>query len=242
MYEEPYAYVQHELDHAATSGNEEAYHTYTFPTSIAATSMSSPCASSTGPDTGTGGWVLDTGATCHFSNDIGALHEVEGASSSVETADGNVTPIIEKGVAHVITPAGCIKLKNVHHAPTFSRPLISVTKLVDQDRAVLFFKDRALMVHTNQVQVTGEPLLVAERSGNLFVCGQQQLQPHMSATFIPSTDISSAQHAHHVMHQAERVEHALTADVRVMQTNAAAASVPPATVTPAPVRMKGTST
>ncbi len=121
------AYGEHASD-GAGAGNDTAYHTYTeVPVPVGAGAWRAPVSL---------GWVLDTGATSHFTNDVHQLSGVEPAASTVQTADGSVTAIVEKGVAHVSTPAGRITLKDVHHAPLFSRPLISVTKLVDKDRAV----------------------------------------------------------------------------------------------------------
>ena len=162
------AYHEQDIHYSNDNAQDNAYHT------AAVESKPEQACLSNGTSADSS-WVLDTGATSHFTKDKKLLYDVSASHSAVSTADGNITRIACKGKAALSEPGnGKLTLLDVGYAPSFAKNLMSVSRFTDKGQAVVFLQDRALVVGANDVCWNGTPLFTAARAGNLYVYGSNK--------------------------------------------------------------------
>ncbi len=120
------------------------------------------------PDDSSGGseskWIIDSGSTSHFVNDINMLDKSSIVQSTdiVSVANGNTISVTQRGKIKV---NGCgseddhnniITLCNVGYAPTFKTNLLSVYRLTMNGANVIFTKNDVKIIHEDKVLATGK--------------------------------------------------------------------------------------
>ena len=80
-------------------------------------------------------WLLDTGATGHFTYDPRLLENYAECSRVLRCAGGNTFPIVGTGTLRLSLRSGegvvCVTLMNVAHVPGLSHPLLSLRRIAD---------------------------------------------------------------------------------------------------------------
>jgi hypothetical protein len=108
-------------------------------------------------------WCLDSGCTSHICND----KELFIKSEKAQLASNATTQAIAKGSVNILTSVGNqakkIELKNTLYAPDFRTNLLSIAKIVDKNREVLFTKNRAFIQDRRE-----RVKMIADRDGDLF--------------------------------------------------------------------------
>jgi hypothetical protein len=112
-------------------------------------------------------WCLDSGCTSHICNDKELFINSEKAQCQLKLASNATTQAIAKGSVNILTSVGNqakkIELKNTLYAPDFRTNLLSIAKIVDKNREVLFTKNRAFIQDRR-----GRVKMIADRDGDLF--------------------------------------------------------------------------
>jgi hypothetical protein len=112
-------------------------------------------------------WCLDSGCTSHICNDKELFINSEKAQCQLKLASNATTQAIAKGSVNIVTSVGNqakkIELKNTLYAPDFRTNLLSIAKIVDKNREVLFTKNRAFIQDRR-----GRVKMIADRDGDLF--------------------------------------------------------------------------
>ncbi|CAI5714007.1 unnamed protein product [Peronospora farinosa] len=87
-------------------------------------------------------WLIDSGATHHFTNNAAAIITPTPSFLRVRVANGSVLQAVSKGsvLLKTITNGTVTRfvLTDVHYVPAMPRNLLSVSKLIDQDFVVSF--------------------------------------------------------------------------------------------------------
>lgn len=110
-------------------------------------------------------YILDSGATSHYINDLNVLDDVVNmaAPKSVMVANSEKVSISMMGTLTLVGDYGnTITLKEARYVPTFTTNLVSVSKLTNGGATVTFGKDEAKLVKD------GKTLLTAKRAGELY--------------------------------------------------------------------------
>jgi hypothetical protein len=112
-------------------------------------------------------WCLDSGCTSHICNDKELFIDSQKAQCQLKLASNATTQAIAKGNVNILTSVGNqakkIELKNTLYAPDFRTNLLSIAKIVDKNREVLFTKNRAFIQDRR-----GRVKMIADRDGDLF--------------------------------------------------------------------------
>jgi hypothetical protein len=112
-------------------------------------------------------WCLDSGCTSHICNDKELFINSEKAQCQLKLASNATTQAIAKGSVNILTSVGNqakkIELKNTLYASDFRTNLLSIAKIVDKNREVLFTKNRAFIQDRR-----GRVKMIADRDGDLF--------------------------------------------------------------------------
>ena len=78
-------------------------------------------------------WLLDTGATGHFTHDSQLLENYAECSRVLRCAGGNTFPIVGTGTLRLSLRSGegvfCVTLMNVAHVPGLSHHLLSLRRI-----------------------------------------------------------------------------------------------------------------
>lgn len=109
-------------------------------------------------------WYVDSGATSHMCDSKTTLsnqHRVEG--QRVSMADGGVTEISERGTARLQLDGKQGLLENTLRVPNLKGNLISVAKITDNDRTVIFNNKGVIIKGRN-----GKLVARGTRVGNLY--------------------------------------------------------------------------
>jgi hypothetical protein len=116
-------------------------------------------------------YILDSGATSHYINDIRVLDDVVELSTakSVMVANSQKVNITKMGTVNLVGDYGDkISLKDVRYVPSFNTNLVSVSKLTNAGGKVVFDSNGAKLIKN------GKTLLTAHRVGNLYYVNVQQ--------------------------------------------------------------------
>ena len=136
----------------------------------------------------TGGdlWLLDTGATGHFTHDPRLLENYAECSRVLRCTGGNTFPIVGTGILRLSLRSGegvvCVTLMNVAHVPGLSHHLLSLRRIADAGNKCICTRE-------------GMPIIFAKSGDELFApsCGQ------LNGLFGCRTDRSSEENAHAVI-------------------------------------------
>jgi Reverse transcriptase (RNA-dependent DNA polymerase) len=85
------------------------------------------------------GWLLDSGATLHITDEEQVLSHVESAHEDLRLANGEHVVAVSKGTANI---AG-MEIQGVHFVPGIKMNIISVPRLAETGRVVIFDKGGA---------------------------------------------------------------------------------------------------
>ena len=110
-------------------------------------------------------YILDSGATSHYINDLSVLHDIINLSQpkSVTVANNEKVTITKIGTMKLPGDNGVnILLKDARYVPSFTTNLVSVSRLTKNGAHVMFTKDVARLVKD------GQTLLTAKRHGELY--------------------------------------------------------------------------
>jgi hypothetical protein len=110
-------------------------------------------------------YMLDSGASSHYVNNINALSDIINlpVPKYVTVANGQREAISIMGTLRLVGDSGnIIVLKEVKYVPSFNTNLISISKLTNNGASVEFSKNDAKLVRGGQV------LLTAKRNGDLY--------------------------------------------------------------------------
>lgn len=109
-------------------------------------------------------WFLDSGATSHMCGDRTPLSNTRAVTNSkVSMANGGVTTITEKGTASIFVSNKNIKLENTLRVPNLRGNLISVARITDNRRTVIFEQSGFTIKDEH-----GRKIISGLRSGNLY--------------------------------------------------------------------------
>ena len=134
---------------------------------------------STNPDC----WIIDSGATCHISNNRSLFVEYESLdeSQSVTLGDGHTLEAVGKGVVALKleleggkTITG--RLHDVLYVPELAYNLLSISKVTKLGKRVDFYKSHCNIIDDNErIIATG-----TKRGDLYYLCCRQIHQAHMS--------------------------------------------------------------
>ena len=131
-------------------------------------------------------WLLDTGATGHFTYDPRLLENYTECSRVLRCAGGDTFPIVGTGTLRLSLRSGegggCATLMNVAHVPGFSRHFLLLRRIPDAGNKCIGTRE-------------GIRLVFAESGDELFApsCGQ------LNVFFGYRTDRSSEENVHAVI-------------------------------------------
>ena len=131
-------------------------------------------------------WLLDTGATGHFTHDPRLLESYAECSRVLRCAGGSTLPIVGTGTLRLSLRSGegvaCVTLMNVAHVPGLSHHLLSLRRIADAGNKYLGTRE-------------GIRLVLAKSSDELFApsCGQ------LNGLFGYRSDRSSEENLHAVI-------------------------------------------
>ena len=110
-------------------------------------------------------WLLDTGATGHFTYDPRLLENYTECSRVLRCAGGNTFPIVGTGTLRISLRSGgvvvCVTLMNVAHVPDLSHHLLSLRRIADAGNKDIGTREGIRIVFTK----SGDELFVPS-------CGQ----------------------------------------------------------------------
>ena len=128
-------------------------------------------------------WLLDTGATGHFTYDPRLLENYAGCSRGLRCAGGSTFPIVGTGTLRLSPRSGegvvCVTLMNVAHVPGLSHHLLSLRRIGDAGNKYIGTRE-------------GIRIVVTKSGDELFTpsCGQ------LNGLFGYHTDRSSGENVH----------------------------------------------
>ena len=131
-------------------------------------------------------WLLDTGATGHFTHDPRLLENYAECSRVLRCAGGNSFPIVGTGTLRLSLRSGegvvCVTLMNVAHVPGLSHHLLSLRRIADAGNKYIGTRE-------------GIRVVFAKSGDELFApsCGQ------LNGLFGYRTDRSSEENVHAVI-------------------------------------------
>ncbi|CAK9800955.1 Retrovirus-related Pol polyprotein from transposon TNT 1-94 [Anthophora plagiata] len=110
-------------------------------------------------------WCIDSGATSHMCHEVSSFTNLKPATNQIVRLATNVTTLAKGiGTVPVVNQKFTLQLQDTLHVPELKTNLISVPKVVDSGRQVLFTKTQARVINPDGVTIA-----VANREGNLFV-------------------------------------------------------------------------
>ena len=145
-------------------------------------------------------WLLDTGATGHFTYDPRLLENYAECSRVLRCAGGNTCPIVGTGTLRLSLRSGegvvGVTLMNVAHIPGLSRHLLSLRRIADAGNKYIGIRE-------------GIRIVFAKSGDELFApsCGQ------LSCLFGYRTDRSSEENVHVVIARGTRPTPSTAADI-----------------------------
>jgi transposase InsO family protein len=92
-------------------------------------------------------WVIDSGASRHFSGNAQAFHSIDSSAlaGSAVSAGGQSHPIQGQGTVNLSSPSGEIKqISSVYFVPGLNRNLLSVGQIVELGCVVIFDEARCI--------------------------------------------------------------------------------------------------
>ncbi|UYV65495.1 hypothetical protein LAZ67_3004515 [Cordylochernes scorpioides] len=111
-----------------------------------------------------GKWILDSGATSHMSTDINLMDDLQDDSRKITLPDdrfiksnGIGTVEIYKDDNHLLT------LKEVLNVPELNSNLISVSKITEDEKQIIFDENGARIIDNN-----GSSIITAKRKDNIY--------------------------------------------------------------------------
>ena len=114
-----------------------------------------------------GRWCIDSGCTAHMCNESVNIQNSEQCDRKLNLANKTQTTASMKGRVKILATDGTntktVNLNNTLMVPDLRTNLMSVAKITDNDREILFRKRDAIVMDT-----TGETKMVATRIGDLY--------------------------------------------------------------------------
>jgi transposase InsO family protein len=161
-------------------------------------------------------WLVDSGASSSITGNNAVFDQYSILPHPIPIVVGNGETIhaIGKGDATIRIAKSKMKLKEVLHVPGIAHNLISVSKLTDDNKHVIFDQNKATVVDTR----TNETVGVATRTRNLYVLNSQR-QLHLVAALV-ATDLQTQQEWH------QRLGHPSNARLREMVSKNMADDLP----------------
>jgi hypothetical protein len=127
---------------------------------------------------------LDSGCTSHICNDRELFIDSQKAQCQLKLASNATTQAIANGSVNILTSVGNqpkkIELKNTLYAPDFRTNLLSIAKIVDKNREVLFTNNRTFIQDRRR-----HVKMIADRDGDLFYLRENHQKAYAtSVTFL----------------------------------------------------------
>ena len=139
-------------------------------------------------------WILDSGATSHFTNDRGILFNMRKILPvTVHLANGTTVTATEAGQAKVTLEHQndfgntVVTLREVLYVPSFAVSLLSTTRMVN-DGCVVTLHARQAVVRSSD----GAVIMVVPKRKNLYMLHGNQTMTKAYAAMVPSTIGTSA--------------------------------------------------
>lgn len=122
----------------------------------------------------TNDWIIDSGATSHFSNNIHTFTTMREIDQSVKVANGSSVQVQGIGECKIqmINEKNVktkVKLTNVLYVPELNGNFISIMKLSKNKYSVSFEENKC------EIKVNNEQIGVAYLSSNLYILNQEQI-------------------------------------------------------------------
>ncbi|PKU84201.1 Retrovirus-related Pol polyprotein from transposon TNT 1-94 [Dendrobium catenatum] len=97
-------------------------------------------------------WFLDSGASSHLTSDISQVQSVQPytGNAQVQVGNGNQLPIAHSGQGILPTPARKFQLKHLLHVPHLSHNLISVNRLIHDNKCYIIFDNDGFLIKDSQ--------------------------------------------------------------------------------------------
>uniref|UniRef100_A0A2N9F5W2 Retrovirus-related Pol polyprotein from transposon TNT 1-94-like beta-barrel domain-containing protein n=1 Tax=Fagus sylvatica TaxID=28930 RepID=A0A2N9F5W2_FAGSY len=113
-------------------------------------------ASAAPPSPSTSCWISDTGATDHFTPDLGNLPDssIYNDPQLVSVGNGQQLPISHIGNAQLYTSSYLFKLKNILRVPSMASNLLSINKFCRDNHYAFYFDFDCFHIHD---RLTGKP-------------------------------------------------------------------------------------
>jgi hypothetical protein len=129
-------------------------------------------------------FYLSTDRTSHICNDRELFIDSQKAQCQLKLASNATTQAIAKGSVNILTSVGNqpkkIELKNTLYAPDFRTNLLSIAKIVNKNREVLFTNNRAFIQDRRR-----HVKMIADRDGDLFYLRENHQKAYAtSVTFL----------------------------------------------------------
>jgi hypothetical protein len=135
-------------------------------------------------------FYLSTDRTSHICNDRELFIDSQKAQCQLKLASNATTQAIAKGSVNILTSVGNqpkkIELKNTLYAPDFRTNLLSIAKIVNKNREVLFtnkvlFTNNRTFIQDRRRHVK----MIADRDGDLFYLRENHQKAYAtSVTFL----------------------------------------------------------
>ena len=92
-------------------------------------------------NTSSNGWILDSGASHHVTNDLNnlSLHAPYDGSDEIVIGDGSSLPIAHTGSFSLTTLFKFFTFSNVLHVPSISRNILSIFKFCKENNTSIEF-------------------------------------------------------------------------------------------------------
>ncbi|UYV62945.1 hypothetical protein LAZ67_2002573 [Cordylochernes scorpioides] len=109
-------------------------------------------------------WVIDSGASCHMTSNKDLLKEEREVHKTIKLADDSEIISNAEGAIEIEGQNKLIRLNDVLYVEKLSGNLMSVNKLVDDNKKVLFDKDGGHIMEED-----GEEILMAQRINDFYI-------------------------------------------------------------------------
>ncbi|UYV69734.1 K02A2.6-like [Cordylochernes scorpioides] len=109
-------------------------------------------------------WVVDSGASCHMTSNRDLLKEEREVHKTIKLADDSEIISNAEGAIEIEGQNKLIRLNDVLYVEKLSGNLMSVNKLVDDNKKVLFDKDGGHIMEED-----GEDILIAQRINDFYI-------------------------------------------------------------------------
>ncbi|UYV62579.1 hypothetical protein LAZ67_2001174 [Cordylochernes scorpioides] len=109
-------------------------------------------------------WVIDSGASCHMTSNRDLLKEEREVHKTIKLADDSEIISNAEGAIEIEGQNKLIRLNDVLYVEKLSGNLMSVNKLVDDNKKVLFDKDGGHIMEED-----GEEILMAQRINDFYI-------------------------------------------------------------------------